>query len=538
MGGRDQENAEINLNWKRLPGLCSTHPELRSRLWKHKPKAFYAAKWLDEILKGAASLWDAMSKLFQSTKALSLDTSSDNLAGTLSSVLTLLDDSVIKELINSLEKVQELTEAVFPGGSIAEYVNLITQGLKGVQKLGESGLFHLTYSVQDTFSDKEKAKKIIKRELSLLQEEIDKVLKRPLDINTLARNESINNVVATVICDVVESQSNVRHKDFTEGCTPALSSEIEYRPFPELTMSKVVKNFADAVFDGVLRKSNLSKEVVKAALKALSTAPKVVPVIREKLSLLSEALDPKTAKALSDLNITQDGISVLTSPAALSLVGQLLCGSPLKALEDQFYLLEPSSREPTLDVQEIEELPSKFCRRGYEQVMRMSGGPIIWGFLKPILRGQILYAPRSPAAFQIMQEVNKTFESMSSIIDALHVWSEGTIGLKFLTKENGPVTKLKELISSKSLQPLAKDMLGDDVYAFLTDLSVEDLRHEFGDLGGLLDLVQLVGSISQCFELDRFKQHSNEDDLVKTANAPRCQEGVYTSCCFPQPGYK
>ncbi|XP_075745344.1 uncharacterized protein LOC119178525 [Rhipicephalus microplus] len=551
------ENAEINLNWlvrhnfsqesfeqalcssphRRLlaykseegQNLCDANfaealarslfntSGIAKQVMEAQTKAFYAAKWLDEILKGAASLWDAMSKLFQSTKALSLDTSSDNLAGTLSSVLTLLDDSVIKELINSLEKVQELTEAVFPGGSIAEYVNLITQGLKGVQKLGESGLFHLTYSVQDTFSDKEKAKKIIKRELSLLQEEIDKVLKRPLDINTLARNESINNVVATVICDVVESQSNVRHKDFTEGCTPALSSEIEYRPFPELTMSKVVKNFADAVFDGVLRKSNLSKEVVKAALKALSTAPKVVPVIREKLSLLSEALDPKTAKALSDLNITQDGISVLTSPAALSLVGQLLCGSPLKALEDQFYLLEPSSREPTLDVQEIEELPSKFCRRGYEQVMRMSGGPIIWGFLKPILRGQILYAPRSPAAFQIMQEVNKTFESMSSIIDALHVWSEGTIGLKFLTKENGPVTKLKELISSKSLQPLAKDMLGDDVYAFLTDLSVEDLRHEFGDLGGLLDLVQLVGSISQCFELDRFKQHSNEDDLVKTA---------------------
>lgn len=483
-------------------------------------KAFYAAKWLDEILKGATTLWDAMSKLLQSTKALSLDTSSDNVADTLSSVITLLDDNVLKELISSLDKVQEITEAIFPGGSIEEYVNLITQGLRGIKTLGESGLFHLTYTVQDTFSNKERAKKIIKRELNLPQDQLDKVLRQPLDVDTLARNDSINNVVATVICNAVESQSSVSgpsNKDFTEPCTPALSSEIEYRPFPDLTMSKVIKNFADAVFDGVLRASNLSKQVVTSALKALSTAPKVVPVIREKLSLLSEALDPKTAKALSDLNITQDGISVLTSPAALSLVGQLLCGSPLKALEDQFYLLEPSSREPTLDVQEIEELPSKFCRRGYEQVMRMSGGPIIWGFLKPILRGQILYAPRSPAAFQIMQEVNKTFESMSFIIDALHVWSEGTIGLKFLTKENGPVTKLKELIASKSLQPLAKDMLGDDVYAFLTDLNVEDLRHEFGDLGGLLDLVQLVGSISQCFELDRFKQHNTEEDLVKAA---------------------
>ncbi|XP_077515142.1 uncharacterized protein LOC144125532 isoform X2 [Amblyomma americanum] len=493
---------------------------IRKQVADAQTKAFYSAAWLDEILKGASSLWDALSKLLRSTNALSLDTSSDNVADMLSSVLTLLDQSILKDLIKSLDKIHEIIETVFPGGSIEEYVNLITQGITGTEKLGENGLFHLTYTIQDTFADKEKGKNIIKRELNLPQEQLDKVLNQPLDIGQFIGKNTISNVVSSAICNAAKSQlvtASPHTEDLTKSCSSQLSSEIDYRPFSELTMSKVVKNFADAVFDGVLKASNLSKAVVKDALKALSTAPQVVPVIREKLSLLSETLDPKTAKALSELNITQDGISVLTSPAALSVVGEVLCGSPLKALEDQFYLLEPSNREPTLDVQETEELPNRFCRRGYEQVMRMSGGPIIWGFLKPILRGQILYSPRSPAAYRIMQEVNKTFDSMSTIIDALHAWSEGTIGLKFLTKENGPVIKLKELISSKSLQPLAKDMLGNDVFMFLTDLNVEDLRHEFGDLGGLLDLVQLVGSISTCFELDRFRPHDNEEDLVKAA---------------------
>ncbi|XP_077555605.1 uncharacterized protein LOC144169991 isoform X2 [Haemaphysalis longicornis] len=493
---------------------------IEQRVVQAQTDAFYAGKWLNELLKRASTLWEAVSKLLESTKVLSLDKSSDDLAGTLTSAVSLLDGNALGDLISSLRKIQDMIEAIFPGGSIEEYTNHISQGLMAIDGLEETGLFDFTYMVQDTFANKDEAKMIIKRELKLPQELLDNVLRQTLDIGMLSNSDGINGVVSSLICDLAKSQikpAGFPGDDFAQYCIQELSTEIDYRSFSDLTMSKVIKNFADVVFDGVLHSSNLSKADVTGALKSLSTAPKVVPVIRKKLSLLSSTLDPDTAKALSDLNITQDGISVLTSPTALSLVGQILCGSPLKALEEQFYLLEPSSKEPTLDVQETEELPSQFCRRGYEQVMRLSGGPIIWGFLKPILRGQILYAPRSPAAYQVMHEVNKTFQSMGVIIDSLLAWSEGTGGLKFLTEEDGAVTKLKELIASKSLQPLAKDMLGEDVFAFLTDLDVNKLRAEFGDLGGLLDLVDLVGSISQCFELDRFKAYKTEEELENAA---------------------
>lgn len=40
-------------------------------------------------------------------------------------------------------------------------------------------------------------------------------------------------------------------------------------------------------------------------------------------------------------------------------------------------------------------------------------------------------------------QINQTFDTMSVIIDALHAWSEGTSGLKFLTKKGSVLSKLK-----------------------------------------------------------------------------------------------
>lgn len=58
---------------------------------------------------------------------------------------------------------------------------------------------------------------------------------------------------------------------------------------------------------------------------------------------------------------------------------------------------------------------------------------------------------------------------------------------------------------------------------FLKELNVGELRREFGDLGGLLDLVQLVGSISQCFDLDRFVGFDDEAALEKAAKSLSAQ---------------
>lgn len=73
------------------------------------------------------------------------------------------------------------------------------------------------------------------------------------------------------------------------------------------------------------------------------------------------------------------------------------------------------------------------------------------------------------------------------------------------------------IVTSENLESVLADALGSEMQMFLKELNVGELRREFGDLGGLLDLVQLVGSISQCFDLNRFVGFDDEAALEKAA---------------------
>ncbi|CAN7937253.1 unnamed protein product [Ixodes hexagonus] len=507
--------------------------EIYARVLQQQKESFLSGHWLRDTLSDANSLWSWISELLSSSTTVSFNGSDGSLISKLSSIVAMLNEDILGRIIKNLDRIQIKVATIFAGGSITEYLNLVLEGFEGLSKLQKARLFDLTYTVKDIFVDKNEAKNIFKRELNMPSEKIDKLLETSLDLALFLTSGNYSDITNALFCNgtaAVSMPHNGTLKSTADFCLSGQSGL--YRPLPQLVTSKLLKNFADIAFEGILQTSSLSRQMVKSAFGDLGTAPKVVPEIRHKLSLLASTLDQRTSKALSKLNISQDGISVLTSPSALKLVGKMLCGTPLKALQQQFHLLGASPREPTLDVRETEELPSQFCRRGYEQVMRLSGGPIIWGFLKPILRGQILYSPKTPAALQVMQQINKTFDSMSVIIDALHAWSEATAGLKFLTKKDSVLSKLKAIVTSESLESVLADALGSDMQMFLKELNIGELRREFGDLGGLLDMVQLVGSISQCFDLDRLVGFDDETALEKAAKRLSAQRQFIAAVVF------
>ncbi|CAN8021634.1 unnamed protein product [Ixodes persulcatus] len=507
--------------------------KIYARVLQEQKDSFFSGQWLCDTLSDASALWSWIFELLSSTTAASFNGSDGSVVNKLSSIVAMFNEDILGKITKNLDRIQIKLATIFPGGSITEYLNLVLQGFKGLSNLQKANLFDLTYTVKDILVDNNEAKRIIKRELNMTSEKIDEILETSLDLALFLKSGNYSNITNALFCNgtsPLSSSYNGTLKNMAEFC---LSQESGlYRPLSQLITSKLLKNFADIAFEGILQTSSLSRQMVKSALGDLGTAPTVVPEIRHKLSLLASTLDQRTTKALSNLNITEDGISVLTSPSALKLVGTMLCGMPLKALQQQFHLLDASPREPTLDARETEELPSQFCRRGYEQVMRLSGGPIIWGFLKPILRGQILYSPKTPAVLQVMQQINQTFDTMSVIIDALHAWSEGTSGLKFLTKKGSVLSKLKAIVTSENLESVLADALGSEMQMFLKELNVGELRREFGDLGGLLDLVQLVGSISQCFDLNRFVGFDDEAALEKAAKRLSAQRQFIAAVVF------
>lgn len=182
-----------------------------------------------------------------------------------------------------------------------------------------------------------------------------------------------------------------------------------------VAQQKLLKNVVDVLLEKALRKNDLGWDHLVAIFSAFTSAPDVIRDAETRFAVIKDIVGIETIKGLANLNVSSNGVRVLAHPVALKLIGKLVCGRPLRALEQEFKILQPSNKEPQLNEMDIEELPDGFCRTGYEQVMRLTGGPIIWGFLKPILRGKLLYAPDTEEAKLIVSEINKTFQSVRSL---------------------------------------------------------------------------------------------------------------------------
>ena len=106
------------------------------------------------------------------------------------------------------------------------------------------------------------------------------------------------------------------------------------------------------------------------------------------------------------------------------LIGTIMCGASLPALNREMKLLKVKVQQPKISQAELSSFSSEFCRNGYRQIMQMQGGSVIWNFLKPILVGKILYTPKAPATDEMMGHMNATLRFMPRIVEMLHAWSQ------------------------------------------------------------------------------------------------------------------
>lgn len=484
---------------------------------------FLSGKWLEHLLTNAQSIFNHLFNLIDTGSRLTSGLAAD----LFSAFARVINENTVEKLLNSLQGLINSLEPVLQGSPVISDMKIILKGIQGLKSLQGLNLFDMKYRVQDLFSDSDALKKLLKKDLSIENDAIKSIMDANLDLTSLLANE--NSMSAKdIFCNPKElsqllnvESTNITIKEIsTVLCSISASQAVKVSTIllRELALSRIIGNFAKLGIDDVLHKAGLNWNEAVNAIDTLKSAPLVIPKIKQYISKLTKSLDPEFREHLMQLNVTNDGIRILGTPQALKASGKILCGKPLKTLQDEFKVLEVSHSEPQLDKRELEELPSDFCQHGYEQVMNMVGGPIVWGFFKPILRGKILFSPNNNKTQLIMKELNGTFNSIAKFIDILHAWGEGTSGLQYLQKHEYTLEKMKNLLQSDAVQPLVSQVIGDDASNILKGFNISSLRNQISNVSGLLDLVQLVGNMSQCFELNRFIGFNNELELEKAAS--------------------
>lgn len=296
------------------------------------------------------------------------------------------------------------------------------KAIGAVAEMSATGLFDVRFKVTEVLNDPESARKAIMDALGTSGYFVDFILSLEFDISSfLVSLETRKLTFVDVIGDLTLLKrafnlppSSTLFDKYSKHLKQAVQKlGIPPNPLVTVAQQKLLKNVVDILLEKALRKNELTWDHLVAIFSIFNVAPQVASDVESSLGIIKDVVGLETIKGLSNLNVSVNGVRVLAEPVALKLVGRLACGRPLRDLEQEFKILQPSNKEPQLNEKDIEELPEEFCRNGYEQVMRLTGGPIIWGFLKPILRGKLLYAPDTEEARLIVTEVNRTFEAVS-----------------------------------------------------------------------------------------------------------------------------
>ncbi|XP_074594749.1 phospholipid-transporting ATPase ABCA1-like [Brevipalpus obovatus] len=261
--------------------------------------------------------------------------------------------------------------------------------------------------------------------------------------------------------------------------------------------------------DEIMEKAGLTRGDLPGSLRSLKVAAAAMPSVKDFIHNFTSTLDLQ--EEIRKLDFRRNGIDLLGTPEAADIIGKTMCGHPLSMLRNEFKHFRPNPRGFKLNEQEMKSLPSDFCRDGYRNIMKLSGGPVLWSWLKPILAGKILYTPDNHLTKAIMERMNNSFNFMSVLIRNLEAWSQTFSSLKTFYADPHATERLQ------GVQHIVIQLLGKDVLGLFEDLESSRLVERFVNSGGILGLVQLAGNIAQCFELKRFISFSDEVSMEVAA---------------------
>ncbi|XP_072517055.1 phospholipid-transporting ATPase ABCA1 isoform X1 [Salminus brasiliensis] len=278
--------------------------------------------------------------------------------------------------------------------------------------------------------------------------------------------------------------------------------------------------------------------------------------------LLSSATDLRllsqtTASVAQELASIMDNISTLSSFSELNTelsvllqvngsavpqdsfraFSRIMCGHPEADGESipSFNWYEDQDIKSFLGRSQSEETDSKnnttspFCKSLIQNLESNPVSRMVWRGIKPLFIGKILYTPDTPATRRIMNEVNRTFQTLDILEEVYGAW-----------EEVGP--RIKRFMTSSLEIQLLKDLLRRPEVAVVVNLRLENTSWTASRLAQFLstpkpdaprrkgapptwmDLYQdfnsslsTLSQLTKCFSQNKLEGAATEDEMVERA---------------------
>ncbi|KAK3771496.1 hypothetical protein RRG08_059535 [Elysia crispata] len=242
-------------------------------------------------------------------------------------------------------------------------------------------------------------------------------------------------------------------------------------------------------------------------------------------------------KIASDILIKNNGSQFLdavfnatASSFTMSALTPTLCGTDVQRLfEPEFptgSIIVSSPDIASLDgvshtdrvALEEKDLPNEFCVQVYESVRNSNLGNILWAYLKPIMRGKILYTPDTPAVREIIREANATFETFAKVYEVSRMWADKAGNLKAMADTLQDVEELEDALQNNFVSGLIEASLGISAKSLLSSLdAVRSDNFNVSQIDALQKAAEFAANYTSCIETNRFEFVENEAALERRA---------------------
>ncbi|XP_059827445.1 ATP-binding cassette sub-family A member 13-like [Hypanus sabinus] len=282
---------------------------------------------------------------------------------------------------------------------------------------------------------------------------------------------------------------------------------IAYKAFLPMMMSPQ----ANEIMKDILEVFSEITSLASKSLQFLELIPKLLDTVRNmNLPVIFEFDENVQTRSLGDSSSNpRDAIfEGICKTKSSSLFGDGLAFSKLpqiKELTEEDYIKYkiPTNTTP-------------YCMDFYEDILKAPNGALLWTFLKPLLLGEVLFAPNTSEILTLMEKANRLLKTVENLTMYSKLWLKAT---DIFVEGNFMLNDLKEALQNRFVRNLIQSQLDTNVDQLLKTLqdyeNVKDLAMKDPVAKQITVLSELMINVSSCILIKRFIPMKSEEDLEK-----------------------
>ncbi|XP_035722982.1 uncharacterized protein LOC118441973 isoform X2 [Vespa mandarinia] len=440
-------------------------------------------------------------------------------------VVNLLKDKTIDKIFSGMHEILEDVEPFLNDQNLIKDLHNIIVSLESMEIFKNLGLLNVKYVISDMFDNWDTVRTYLINKINISKEVALILSQAKIDMISVFMKEKRAFSLKDTICspsklgDMLNvEQTNVTIDEISTvlcNLNNTQTQNIAITLIKNLNFDYILKTLLSANVKNIMANANLTEAEGKLVLDNLGVVSELIPFFKDKLS--GNLISPESLQSEDE----SDAKEIISSSEFLTDSSRMLCGKMIIDNNNGFYKMIASIQDNTKEDDQIEldSLPSDFCRETYKSLINMGAGKIIWSYVKPLLRGQILYAPDTIVIKKVMSIANDTFVQMDHFSQLMYSFVETLKSLASLSEMGDSLNELQDIMTSKIMRIAIKSFGGGNFEGDFSNFNIGEIAWRLKRSKRLITMVEMLNNLMDCVLINRMKGFSTEEELQTYARS-------------------